>query len=138
MQILFLWCMYWLKYWSKYLVICNISSKTSYIIDISSQVLCKWVPIYLICSRILLLKFFANWCLCIFFQDLCETTSCRSNSWTNEICSKLHKSSQVWSSIKNSSFQNSIANQPNLFKSIKFEALAWNQSCLESFMEVLE
>jgi hypothetical protein len=32
----------------------------------------------------------------------------------------------------------SIANQPNWFKSTKFEAMAWNQLCLGSFMEILE
>jgi hypothetical protein len=32
----------------------------------------------------------------------------------------------------------SIANQPNWFKSTKFEVLTWNQPCLGNFMEVLE
>jgi hypothetical protein len=49
------------------------------------------------------------------------------------------KSTQVWSSIKICFFPNkSITNQPNWFKSTKFEALAWNQSCLGSFMEVFK
>jgi hypothetical protein len=74
-----------------------------------------------------------------FSQDLCETTSCISNSWTNQICSKLH---EINPSLKLHqelfSPNKSIANQPNWFKSTKFEVLSWNQPCLGSFMEVLE
>jgi len=90
---------------------------------IHSQFLYKWIPISSL-LEIFLLKFYANgfpYILFIqqffsssflqigtyvfFFQDLYETTICRSNSWTNEFCSKFHKSTQVWSSIKNFSFQ---------------------------------
>jgi len=101
------------------------------------QVLCKWVPVYLLCSWTFLLKFFANWHLCLFFKVLCETTSCRSNSWTNQIYSKLHKINPSLKFHQELFFSNkSIANQPNWFKSTKFEALVWNQPCLGSFMEV--
>jgi hypothetical protein len=74
-----------------------------------------------------------------FFQDLCEITSCKSNSWTNEICLKFHKNNPSLKLHQKKFFPNkSIVSQPNWFKSTKFEALAWNQLCLESFMEVLE
>jgi len=90
---------------------------------ICSQFLYKWIPISSL-LKIFLLKFYANGFPYIlfshqffsssflqigtyvfFFQDLYETTICRSNSWTNEFCSKFHKSTQVWSSIKNYSFR---------------------------------
>ncbi len=74
-----------------------------------SQIFYKWIPISSLLKS-LLFKFYANGFPYIFFvqelffssslqigthvffsQDLCETTSCRSNSWTNQICSKLQK-----------------------------------------------
>ncbi len=76
---------------------------------ICSQILYKWIPISFLLKRFLF-KFYANGFPYIFFaqefffsnslqigtyvfffQDLYKTTSCRSNSWTNEICSKFHK-----------------------------------------------
>jgi hypothetical protein len=73
------------------------------------QILYKWMPITSLLKR-LLLKFYTNGFSYIFFvqelffssslqigthvfffQDFYETTTCRSNSWTNQIYSKLHK-----------------------------------------------
>jgi hypothetical protein len=73
------------------------------------QILCKWISISSLFKR-LFLEFYANGFPYIFFvqefflwsslqigahiffsQDLHETTSCKSNSWTNQICSKFHK-----------------------------------------------
>jgi hypothetical protein len=73
------------------------------------QFFCKWIPISSLLKRILL-KFYVNGFPYIFFvqelffwsflqigthvlfsQDICENLSCRSNSWTNQINSKLHK-----------------------------------------------
>jgi hypothetical protein len=112
----------------------------------------------LLCLKKLLFKFYANGFPYIFFvqelffssslqigthvffsQDFCETRSCRSNSWTNEICSKFHKINPSLKLHQELFFLNKfIVNQPNRFKSIKFETLVWNQSCLGSIMEILE
>jgi hypothetical protein len=128
-----------------------------FVMKLISQILCKWIPISSLLKRHLL-KFYANefgfYFLAqkfffssilqigthvLFSQDLCETTSCRSNSWTNQICSKLHKINPSLKLHQEFFSPNKyIANQPNWFKSTKFESLDWNQSCLGSFMEVLE
>jgi len=79
------------------------------VIKLFSQILYKWIPIYFFLKR-LFLNFYANGFPYIFFVqklffssslqivthiffswNLYETTSCRSNSWTNQICLKLHK-----------------------------------------------
>jgi len=79
------------------------------VIKLLSQILYKWIPIASLFKR-LLFKFYANRFPYIFFaqelffssslqigthvfffQNLCEITSHRSNSWTNQINSKLHK-----------------------------------------------
>jgi hypothetical protein len=54
-----------------------------FIQETSSQVLDKWVHIYIFCSRILFFNFLTNWYPHFFFQDFYDTTTCRSNSWTN-------------------------------------------------------
>jgi hypothetical protein len=75
----------------------------------TSQILYKWIPISSLFKK-LLLKLSANGFPYFFFvqelllssslqigthvfyfQDFYETTSCKSNSWTNQIYSKLHK-----------------------------------------------
>ncbi len=121
------------------------------------QILYKLIPIYFLFKR-LFLKFYTNGFPYIFFpqklffssslqisahvffsQDLYETTSCRYNSWTNQICSKLHKINPSFKFHQELfSLNKSIASQPNSFKSTKFEALAWNQMCFRNFMEILE
>ncbi len=67
----------------------------------SFQLLCKWVLIYLLCSIIFFSGFLQIGTHVFFSQDLCEITlSCRSNSWTNQIYSKLHKINPSLKSIK--------------------------------------
>jgi len=91
--------------------------------ETSSQVLGKWVPIYFFGSRIIFLKLFTNWYPCFLSQGFYEITSCRSNSWTNQICSKFHKINPSLKLHQEFFFLNkSIANQPNWFKSTKFES----------------
>jgi len=79
------------------------------VMKLLSQILYKWIPIASLFKR-LLFKFYANGFPYLFFvqklffssslqigthvfffQDLYEITNCRSNSWTNQIYSKLHK-----------------------------------------------
>jgi hypothetical protein len=126
--------------------------------DFFFQFLYKWIPISSLLKR-LLFKFYVIGFWYIFFvQELffwsslqigthvffsqyifATTLSCRFNSWTNQIYWKLHKiSPSLKLHPKLFSPNKSIANQPNWFKSTKFETLAWNQPCLGSFMEVLE
>jgi hypothetical protein len=89
----------------------------------NSQIFYKWISISSLLKSILF-KFYANGFPYIFFvqelffssslqigthvffsQDLYETKSCRSNSWTNQICSKLHKINPSLNSNKNSSIR---------------------------------
>jgi len=116
-----------------------------------SQFFPKWIPISYLLKR-LLLKFHVNGLPYIFFaqelffsnflqigthvffsQDLCETTSCRSNSWTNKICSKLHKINPSLKVNQEFFFLNkSIASQPNWFKSTmpwKLHGSTWIIMC---------
>jgi hypothetical protein len=116
-----------------------------------SQIFSKCISIFSL-LKIFFLKFYANGFPYILFaqefffssslqigthvgfsQDLCETTSCKSNSWTNQICSKLNKFNpslklhqELFSPNK------SIVNQPNLFKSTtpwKLHGSTWIIMC---------
>jgi len=87
------------------------------------KILYKGIPIFSLLKR-LLFKFYANGFPYIFFvqklfissflqigthvlfsQNICETTSCKSNSWKNQFVQSSIKSTQVWNSKKNFSFQ---------------------------------
>ncbi len=96
------------------------------------QILYKWIPISSLLKKFHI-KFYANGFPYIFFvqkfffsnflqigthvffsQDFCEITSYKSNSWTNQIFSKLHKINPSLKLHQNLFSSNkSIANQPD-------------------------
>ncbi len=98
---------------------------------ISFQVLCKWVAICLTCSIILISQVLCKLVPMSYFLKI---------SVKLQIADPTHKQFKyVQSSINNKKIPNKpITNQPNCFKSTKFEVLAWNQQCLGSFMEILK
>jgi len=89
--------------------------------ETSSQVFCKWVPIFFFGSRIFLLKFSINWYPCLFFLNIFVKLQVANPTHEQfKYVQSSIKSTQVWTSINNFFFLNkSITNQPNWFKSIR-------------------
>jgi hypothetical protein len=102
------------------------------VMKLHSQILCKWIPIYYLLKKLFIKfstngfpyifftqeLFFSNFLQIgtqiFFFQDLYETTSYKSDSWTNQICSKLNNIDPSLKLHQKLFFSNkSIASQPN-------------------------
>jgi hypothetical protein len=103
--------------WSYFIgfIACVLHPLILLVMRLFSQLFCKWIPISSLFKR-LILKFSTNGFPYIFFaqefffssslqigthvffsQDLCETTSLKSNSWTIQYVQSSIKPTQVWS-----------------------------------------